>query len=635
MSKRWLDRKANEEMCKLFKPSASSDKTAESFESFDSSIAHDATGFFDHEPLSSLLLSENDISENESNFTLQDPVKENLEIPRESKGADVKIKNSLPEDIVLYAMKYSLPQKGIQEMLDMLNKHNISVPRTVFMLRKESPRVSVDDYIVTKDFAYLTIQENLTFAEEKGLLQDEIRLNGDKEYIDIQINIDGLPLFKSSQISLWPILVKFSQKSYPFPVAVYCGVGKPNLEIYLRSLLRELETFKLHGLVCNKGRKIFLGGVTFICDAPARAFLQCIKGHSGFYGCGYCRNHGKYIEDRVVFPSIDFEKRNDDDYREFRESNQISLSPLAAIVPLYSSFPPEYMHLVCLGVVRKLFNYYFSYTKGQRLPCRLSSTQKQQINNDILCLRAFTPCEFQRKPRSLSDLQYFKASEFRAFLLYFGPIVFRKYLDGKYYSHFLKLHFAVTVFSSNEFKSFYNHAFQCLRLFVYEMKELFGEQSMSYNVHVLLHLYDFVEMNGPLDRFSSFPFESYFYLLKRKIKASNCVFKQTVNQLFEVRSLYANKARSISHYTNKSPNNCCIIDDGRIVLIKEASENYQSGFVLKLHDNLYKTPYDSKHLNIGIYKVTDQFLSNIIPLKKCLCIPDDKYFVVFPLVGEI
>lgn len=38
-----------------------------------------------------------------------------------------------------------------------------------------------------------------------------------------------------------------------------------------------------------------------ICDAPAKAFLKCIKGHTGFYGCDKCEKEGMWIDHRMVF----------------------------------------------------------------------------------------------------------------------------------------------------------------------------------------------------------------------------------------------------------------------------------------------------------------------------------------------
>ena len=114
----------------------------------------------------------------------------------------------------------------------------------------------------------------------------------------------------------------------------------------------------------------------FVCDAPARSYIQCIKGHTGYHGCGYCKQIGQYVQQRMTFPGIHFEMRSDDLYEQMAESYQLSASPFSGIAPLMKGFPPEYMHSVCLGVVRKLFHYYFTPTKGINLPCRLSVFQK-------------------------------------------------------------------------------------------------------------------------------------------------------------------------------------------------------------------------------------------------------------------
>ena len=154
--------------------------------------------------------------------------------------------------------------------------------------------------------------------------------------------------------------------------------------------------------------------ITFVCDTPARCFLQCILPHTAKLGCGYCRCEGDYLYNRIIFPSCVSILRTDNDYSECKEENQVSLSPLSSIVGLQSKFPPEYMHLVCLGIVRKMFHYYFTRTKGLNLQCRLSQSLITQLNEDIAYVSRFTPREFQRKIRHLKELEHFKATEFRS-----------------------------------------------------------------------------------------------------------------------------------------------------------------------------------------------------------------------------
>ena len=101
-----------------------------------------------------------------------------------------------------------------------------------------------------------------------------------------------------------------------------------------------------------------------------------------------------------------------------------------------------------------------------------------------------------------------------------------------------------------------------------------------------------------------------------------------MKQLLELRSLYANKPPLVPSFTSRSPNNCCIDSDGKVVLLKECCGTNFGGNVLKFHDNLYTDPYDSKVLNIGIYKLTTRYLSNVVPVRKCVCFPDGDIYVI-------
>lgn len=46
--------------------------------------------------------------------------------------------------------------------------------------------------------------------------------------IKLQINIDGLPVYKNSSFEIWPILGYFKYvNSNPSVIALFCGNGKP------------------------------------------------------------------------------------------------------------------------------------------------------------------------------------------------------------------------------------------------------------------------------------------------------------------------------------------------------------------------------------------------------------------------
>ena len=111
-----------------------------------------------------------------------------------------------------------------------------------------------------------------------------------------------------------------------------------------------------------------------------------------------------------------------------------SLSPLVKInFDCINGFTLDYMHCVLLGVVNGILVF---ITKGPEI-CRLSNEQIQQISNHLLSLKL--PSNFNRQPRSIKDLCYWKATEYRSFLLYLGPIVLKGILSEASYKHFLAL----------------------------------------------------------------------------------------------------------------------------------------------------------------------------------------------------
>ena len=91
--------------------------------------------------------------------------------------------------------------------------------------------------------------------------------------IVLLINIDGLPLFKSSSQQFWPILGKFNNLDV-FAIALFYGSSKPNsVDEYLDDFLKELEKLQNDGIF-YKERKLDVRLKCFFCDAPARCIIR-------------------------------------------------------------------------------------------------------------------------------------------------------------------------------------------------------------------------------------------------------------------------------------------------------------------------------------------------------------------------
>ena len=127
--------------------------------------------------------------------------------------------------------------------------------------------------------------------------EPHLYLLDDGFYFSLQINIDGLPLFKSTSDQFWPILGKIQNlcDKTPFIIGLFSGQSKPsNLNDYLRKFLDEYKELNENGFDIN-GKHFNVQLDSVICDAPARAFVKCIKGHSGYSGCDKCTQCGVYV----------------------------------------------------------------------------------------------------------------------------------------------------------------------------------------------------------------------------------------------------------------------------------------------------------------------------------------------------
>ena len=81
-------------------------------------------------------------------------------------------------------------------------------------------------------------------------------------------------------------------------------------------------------------------------------------------------------------------------------------------------FVLDYMHLLCLGIMKRLLVFYWVPRMKKSRGVSLSSDKIKLLSNLLENLRSFIPAEFQRAPRGLLDLAIFKATEFRFFFYY-------------------------------------------------------------------------------------------------------------------------------------------------------------------------------------------------------------------------
>ncbi|KAL2102313.1 hypothetical protein ACEWY4_001481 [Coilia grayii] len=318
--------------------------------------------------------------------------------------------------------------------------------------------------------------------------------------------------------------------SKPFVITLFSGNSKPELHEYMEDFVQDMNSME-RGFQF-KGMNLQLKLQAMVCDAPARAFLKCVKGHAGYSGCEKCTQEGEYMKHRVVFPDTNAPLRRDEDFTEkMDEGHHLGTSPLLATsLGLVSGFPLDFMHLVCLGVMRRLV---YLWLKGP-LACRLSSRQVYSLSDDLESARTFTPMEFNRRPRALKEVDRWKASEFRQLLLYTGPVLFKAVLNSAVYQHFLLLFVAIFILSNDKLVAAHlDYANSALNVFVRHFRVMYGDMYVSYNVHNLVHLANDVKLHGNLNTFSAFKFENFLKTLKKMVRKPQAPCSQVVKRILE------------------------------------------------------------------------------------------------------
>lgn len=247
-------------------------------------------------------------------------------------------------------------------------------------------------------------------------------------------------------------------------------------------------------------------------------------------------------------------RRTDINFDEMQFSgHKIGQSPLQNLsVGMVSQFPLDYMHLVCLGVMRRLL--WFWSRSPVSAGIRLSSHAVHCISENLLLFKSRIPREFSRKCRSLAELDRWKATEFRQFLLFSGIVALKGHISAVQYNHFLLLFNGIFCLASPElFIAHTDYAHSLLCLFVQQAGDIYGRGFLVYNVHGLTHIAADVSMFGPLDCYSAFPFENLWGQLKRLVGQPHFPLQQVVRRLSERVELGLSMKRHDKFVVNGEP----------------------------------------------------------------------------------
>ena len=219
--------------------------------------------------------------------------------------------------------------------------------------------------------------------------------------------------------------------------------------------------------------------------------------------------------------------------------------------------PTEYMHLVCLGVVKRLLELTFSVGEvRQRITKRKLSSP---IHFNLCMLETKVPRESSRRARKL-DFAVMKAQEMRNLILCFFPHVLQciepKAKERKLW---LLLAFMIRscVLPTNEAIDL-NAIEQASAEFYSLYEQLFGAANCTYSTHVVgSHMID-MRAHGPLTLTSAFGFEAFYGELRNSFTpGTQSGLKQIMEKVLMRRALSFHCCNNSIYFSERdSPMEC-------------------------------------------------------------------------------
>lgn len=142
------------------------------------------------------------------------------------------------------------------------------------------------------------------------------------------------------------------------------------------------------------------------------------------------------------------QKRTDQsfiDRRNPEHHQRLSLLEERLNIRMVSQFRLEYLHLVCIGVMKRFLMQLLEI--GNR--GKLMDENIKAFKNTLAWVGQFIPREFNRKPYQFKKISHLKATELRIFLLYDGIKVMKDYTPNRIYCTFLLLHCSIYILTSS------------------------------------------------------------------------------------------------------------------------------------------------------------------------------------------
>ena len=373
----------------------------------------------------------------------------------------------------------------------------------------------------------------------------------------ITLSLDGVQESNSTNTTLEVFTIRFKGCRNIYPLKIV----RPNY----RYKYDEQEEIRK---VINDLNETDMVLDTAVCDNLKRCIIKNVKAHSAKFPCEYCECCAvRYIDNtmsksqltwppktmngrprtitairRIVNSIEEDEEELSADYLKGIKGRSVLLDQPNFDYVL--DVPTEYLHLVCLGVVKRILELTYKIGKKRHRVTKRKRTDPKLFNELIISVQVIR--EFSRRLRHL-DTAVLKAQEYRNILLFFFPIVLAN-IDGKYqkeHQMWLSLVFMIKscVIQNEEFQHVDKETIiKSCELFYNLYFELFGQQNCSYSIHIVSSHLLKVRGNVPFTERSAFPFESFYSEMQNLFKSgTRAPLKQILGNTF--------MKRTIEHHT--------------------------------------------------------------------------------------
>ena len=388
----------------------------------------------------------------------------------------------------------------------------------------------------------------------RSLLADDQFLSGhDNMNLTATFNTDGICLFKSTHVELWPLYLiinelptqmRFARENILL-LGLWQGRGKPPFQSFLSTFANEMKKMFHDGVKVNFNGEDICLKLAIVCasvDLQAKAGVLNMTLFNGAFACITCEEEGFVAAQGKgharCYPYRTRELRapqRTKDSVQHCMSNGSSNSRCKGfkgqckiefpVFDIVTGFVPDYMHGILLGICKALTTLWFA-SKNNKQPYFVGN-QLHVISSRLCNIK---PVDYvMRLPRNIEkDYASLKATEYQSWLLYYGLPCLKGILPELYLGHFSLLSEAVHLLLSDTMDTeILNRASMLLDLFYQQFQQLYGDGSCGLNVHNLgAHLVDFVRMWGPIWAWSCFSFEDINSMVLKSAHGTGNVTKQ-------------------------------------------------------------------------------------------------------------